>query len=171
MWGKIIIPMYRLWLHGLYGLYGPHCPLSPERPLNFHHFKPRITRTFCGGLSILGFCPVVYWDSVFLKISFIQTSIQTFQIPIILTSWQLKHSGFYISVCQLWILNSYVHDWYWFTASTVSHPCFGWQYSYQSLMRLSIWILYFMHCDTWINLIYEITDRHNIISWHKISDL
>ena len=33
-WGKIMIPMYRLWLHGLYGLYGPHCPLSPERPLN-----------------------------------------------------------------------------------------------------------------------------------------
>ena len=34
MWGKIMIPMYRLWLHGLYGLYGPRCPLSPERPLN-----------------------------------------------------------------------------------------------------------------------------------------
>ena len=34
MWGKIMIPMYRLWLHSLYGLYGPLCPLSPERPLN-----------------------------------------------------------------------------------------------------------------------------------------
>ena len=34
MWGKIMIPMYRLWLHGSYGLYGPRCPLSPERPLN-----------------------------------------------------------------------------------------------------------------------------------------
>ena len=34
MWGKITIPMYRLWLLGLYGLYGPRCPLSPERPLN-----------------------------------------------------------------------------------------------------------------------------------------
>ena len=34
MWGKIMIPMYRLWLHSLYGLYGPRCPLSPERPLN-----------------------------------------------------------------------------------------------------------------------------------------
>ena len=34
MWGKIMIAMYRLWLHGLYGLYGPRCPLSPERPLN-----------------------------------------------------------------------------------------------------------------------------------------
>ena len=34
MWGKIIIPMYRLWLHGLYGLYGPRCPLSPKRLIN-----------------------------------------------------------------------------------------------------------------------------------------
>ena len=34
MWGKIIIPVYRLWLHGLYGLYGPWCPLSPKRPIN-----------------------------------------------------------------------------------------------------------------------------------------
>ena len=34
MWGKIMMPMYRLWLHGLYGLYGPLWPLSPERPLN-----------------------------------------------------------------------------------------------------------------------------------------
>ena len=34
MWGKIIIPMYRLWLHGIYGLYGPGCPLSPKRPIN-----------------------------------------------------------------------------------------------------------------------------------------
>ena len=34
MWGKIMIPMYRLWLHDIYGLYGPRCPLSPERPLN-----------------------------------------------------------------------------------------------------------------------------------------
>ena len=31
MWGKIIIPMYRLWLHGLYG---PRCPVSPKRPIN-----------------------------------------------------------------------------------------------------------------------------------------
>ena len=31
MWGKIVIPMYRLWLHGLYA---PQCPLSPKRPIN-----------------------------------------------------------------------------------------------------------------------------------------
>ena len=30
MWGKMIIPMYGLWLHGLYGLHGPHCPMSPK---------------------------------------------------------------------------------------------------------------------------------------------
>ena len=34
MWGKIMIPMYSLWLHSLYGLNGPRCPLSPERLLN-----------------------------------------------------------------------------------------------------------------------------------------
>ena len=30
MWGKIMIPMYWLWLHGLYGLHGPWCPLSKK---------------------------------------------------------------------------------------------------------------------------------------------
>ena len=34
MWGKIMIPMYRIRLHDLYGLYGPRCPLFPEMPLN-----------------------------------------------------------------------------------------------------------------------------------------
>ena len=34
MWGKIMIPMYMLWLHSLYGQYGPRCPPSPERPLD-----------------------------------------------------------------------------------------------------------------------------------------
>ena len=34
MWGKIIIPTYRLWLNGLYGLYGPRCHLSSKRPIN-----------------------------------------------------------------------------------------------------------------------------------------
>ena len=34
MWEKIIIPMCRLWLHGLYGLYWPWCPLSPKRQIN-----------------------------------------------------------------------------------------------------------------------------------------
>ena len=30
MWGKIMIPMYKLWLHGLYGLHGL---MSPKGPL------------------------------------------------------------------------------------------------------------------------------------------
>ena len=34
MWGKIMIPMHMIYLHGLYGLSGPRCPLSPERLLN-----------------------------------------------------------------------------------------------------------------------------------------
>ena len=34
MRGKIMIPMYRLWLHGLYGLYVHRWSQSPERPLN-----------------------------------------------------------------------------------------------------------------------------------------
>ena len=47
MWGKIIIPIYRLWLHGLYGLYGPCCLLSPERLLNF------ITHSLTHSLNIV----------------------------------------------------------------------------------------------------------------------
>ena len=37
MWGKIMIPMYRLWLHSLYG---PHCLLSPKRLLNLITHSP-----------------------------------------------------------------------------------------------------------------------------------
>ena len=42
MWGKIIIPMYRLWLNGLYGLYGPRCPLFSKRPINLISLSPPI---------------------------------------------------------------------------------------------------------------------------------
>ena len=41
----MMIPIYRLWLHGLYGLYRPCCPLSPERPLNL------ITHSVVAGTS------------------------------------------------------------------------------------------------------------------------
>ena len=34
MWGNIMIPMYRLRLHGLYGLYGPRCLTGT----NFQHW-------------------------------------------------------------------------------------------------------------------------------------
>ena len=45
MWGKIMIQMYRLWLHGLYGLYGPQCLMSPKRLLNLitHSLTPCVT--------------------------------------------------------------------------------------------------------------------------------
>ena len=34
MWWKVMIPMYKLWLHGLYRLYRPWCPMSSKRLLN-----------------------------------------------------------------------------------------------------------------------------------------
>ena len=40
MWGEMLIPMYRLWLHGLYGLYGPRWPLSPKTPINLISLSP-----------------------------------------------------------------------------------------------------------------------------------
>ena len=71
MWGKIIIPMYRLWLNGLYGLYGPWCPLSSTRPINSislslsqpfksmpvytgfgHHYTPA-QRSWRGGILVV----------------------------------------------------------------------------------------------------------------------
>ena len=33
MWGTIITPMYRYWLHGLYGLHGSRCPLLEKKSL------------------------------------------------------------------------------------------------------------------------------------------
>ena len=49
MWGKIMIPMYRLWLHGLYGLHGPRCPLSPKGLLNL--ITRSLTPRFWSGQS------------------------------------------------------------------------------------------------------------------------
>ena len=52
MWGKIIIPMYRLWLNGLCGLYGPRCPLSSKRPITLislsHSLDPCRNRSLVG---------------------------------------------------------------------------------------------------------------------------
>ena len=71
MWGKIVIPIYRLWLHGLYGLYGPRNPLSPERPLNL--ITQSLTRPWCEGNPLVAsprkgvsnaelcFCFVLFW--------------------------------------------------------------------------------------------------------------
>ena len=47
MWGKIIIPMYRLWLNGLYGLYGPRCPLFSKRPINLISLSLSIRPSVC----------------------------------------------------------------------------------------------------------------------------
>ena len=41
MWGAIMIPVCRLWLHGLYGLYGPRFPLS-QKAVKLNH---SLTRT------------------------------------------------------------------------------------------------------------------------------
>ena len=54
MWGKIIIPMYRLWLCSLYGLYGLWRPLSPKMLLNLithtliHLYPPWYTGIIVG---------------------------------------------------------------------------------------------------------------------------
>ena len=54
MWGKIIIPMYRLWLHSLYGLYGPRCPLSQKRPINLISLSLCIITDFVAVMLIGG---------------------------------------------------------------------------------------------------------------------
>ena len=64
MWGKIMIPMYRLWLHGLYGLYGPRNPLSPERPLNL--ITQSLTRPWCEG---------IHWWLLLAKVSVMQSFV------------------------------------------------------------------------------------------------
>ena len=47
MWGKIMIPMYRLWLHNVYELYGPQCQMSQKGLLNLitHSFTWSLTPT------------------------------------------------------------------------------------------------------------------------------
>ena len=52
MWGKIIIPIYRLWLNGLYGLYGPRCPLSSKRPINLISLS--LSGSKCHGVNLTG---------------------------------------------------------------------------------------------------------------------
>ena len=51
MWGKIMIPMYRFWLHNLYGIYGPHCLLSGLLNL----ITESLTQ-LCVQTSLLAFC-------------------------------------------------------------------------------------------------------------------
>ena len=63
IWGKIMMPMYKLWL---YGVYGPCCLLSSEKPLNLitHslHNKVRTTHpitTKCG--NVIALVIVITW--------------------------------------------------------------------------------------------------------------
>ena len=60
MWGKIMIPMYRLWLHDLYGLYGPRCLLSQKRPLTLISHSLSILQTI--------FCPSYHNGNNIMKI-------------------------------------------------------------------------------------------------------
>ena len=60
MWGKIIILMYRLWLHGLYGLYGPRCPLSPKRPLNLISLSCNPVKYHCFAVAVLYIFNVIF---------------------------------------------------------------------------------------------------------------
>ena len=53
MWGIIIIPKYRLWLHGLYGLFERHCPLSERGCSTLTHWG-RVTHICISKLTIIG---------------------------------------------------------------------------------------------------------------------
>ena len=55
MWWKIMISMYRLWLHGLYGLYGPRWPLSEKGRINFITHLPTTYEDTMGP-----FCKCIY---------------------------------------------------------------------------------------------------------------
>ena len=65
MWGKIIIPMYRLWLNGLYELYGPRCPLFSKRPINL------ISLSLSLSLSLKLFFNILQFHVTFLIFFFI----------------------------------------------------------------------------------------------------
>ena len=91
MWGKIMIPMYRLWLHGLYGLHGPRCPLSPKMPLNLLTHSPGATRQYAvtrdtdepvlshmqspSYNELSGFRFIVNWSKIFLT-NYLSTWVQ-----------------------------------------------------------------------------------------------
>ena len=55
LWEKLIIPVYRLWLHGLYGLYGTWCPLSEKgkRNQSLTHYLPYTVITIAANTAML----------------------------------------------------------------------------------------------------------------------
>ena len=82
-WEKIMIPMNRLWLHGLYGLHvhGPWYLLSPKRLLNLithsltHLQYWCLFNSFSRPITSLHYCPfvtaVIHWpvDSLLQRVS------------------------------------------------------------------------------------------------------
>ena len=46
MWGKIMIPVHRLWLHGLYGLHGPNVR-CPKKAIKLSHSLTRLLWCQC----------------------------------------------------------------------------------------------------------------------------
>ena len=97
MWGKIMIPMYRLWLHGLYELYGPRCPLSPERPLT--HWG-RVTHICVGivtssgsdnGLSLWRRQAIIWTNAGILLIEPLETNFSEILIRIQAFSFKKMH--------------------------------------------------------------------------------
>ena len=54
-----MIPMYRLWLHGLYKLHGPWCALSPKRPSHTHSFA--ITLDTCPLCTSQWYICIYFW--------------------------------------------------------------------------------------------------------------
>ena len=113
MWGKIIIPMYRLWLNGLCGLYGPRYPLSSKRPINLislsislpNYFvvapviykEPWYNKQF--GLRKLGsrswWCIWNFHHWLHLKLSFWQLPM----LPVMKISSKLTHWGRVTHIC------------------------------------------------------------------------
>ena len=153
MWGKIIIPMYRLWLNGLYGLYGPRCPLFLKRPINLislslNMFKTNITR-WCNSKQCASLD--VFWKSRFAAscLSFISnwcawcgnddlfhqitanSYIYSFFLDLIYEFIRL----FFLSPCILYWTAFYVHVYFLFPFRCldihlilVPYPCFTQKY-------------------------------------------
>ena len=90
MWGKIIIPMYRLWLNGLYGLYGPRCPLFSKRPINLISLSLSLSLSHGRGFLHVSNVFLFYLDGVVdilcqnKKINLLHTSSNAFFLKLTL---------------------------------------------------------------------------------------
>ena len=133
MWGKITIPMYRLWLNGLYGLYGPRCPLFSKRPINLISLSlsQSCTKPSNDGLTVCA--------SVSLSIS--QSVSQSINLPDILSiSLRVPLAILWLVFPSLRIIST---EWWWhrechsaaITVATVVVPCHVGQ-SLQLIWRL-----------------------------------